>query len=314
MKLCVAIAMLVIPTLASADIFSEYSSFLDPFASIQNPCHDIQNGQFICKDCATLAFCVQENGNWNSMDISTCDTGRDLYCDENVRGCVYKKECTGRGPKFECQNSGKFPDPYDCKQYHVCNETKHDERFVCPQGSAYSPATKSCSLSAHDDICYKAQYTCDNPWDMAAWPSDPNIYYICWYTTVDGEIVRYPLLHRCPDGHVFKGNACVPGGKADSDSQLPETSSSITPMSTTTPSTTRPTTTTAPWTTTTPSTTTPSTTTTMSTSCDLGSGLKANANDCYSYYVCTSGQLVSKTCPSGTYFNPTSLSCTLGGC
>ncbi|XP_073841348.1 uncharacterized protein [Musca autumnalis] len=267
----------------SGNITTEYSSFVDPFAVMQNPCDDIRNGQFLCKDCATLAFCYQEQGNWNTMEIATCDTARGLYCDETARGCVYQKECISRGPKFECQNAGKFPDPYDCKQYHVCSSTKEDERIVCPSGTAYSPTTKSCSLSTNNEICHKAQYTCNNAFNMGAWSSDPNIYYICWYTTVDGEIVRYPLLYRCQDGYEFIANTCVPkSSPAQPTASAPTTTTSVANP--------------------------------PAASCDLSTNLMPNPNNCRSYYICKNGLLEDKECPSGTYFQASTLMCVVGSC
>lgn len=270
-------------------------TFIDPYASIQNPCEDIRNGQFVCKDCATLAFCVQQDGMWNSLEITRCETNKGLYCDEEFHGCVHKSACsTIRGPKFECQNSGEFPDPFDCKQYHTCNEAKVDERGICPQGTAYSPATKSCSLSSYDDICYKAQYKCENPGDMGPWPSDPNIYYVCWYSTADGKPELYPLLHRCANGYEFKADRCIQTYSSVNNPSTSTTASSAAPSAA-------------------PSTAAPAATTPLI-SCGIGSTLKANPNDCHSYYVCSDGKLTSKTCPGGTYFQVPTLSCVFGSC
>lgn len=271
-----------------ANVAIEYSSLADPFAVMQNPCDDIRNGQFLCKDCATLAFCYQEEGNWNTMQIASCDTGRGLYCDEDVRGCVYKKECVSRGPKFECQNAGVFPDPYDCKQYHVCSANKEDERMICPSGSAYSPATKSCSLSTSNEACRKAQYTCDNVLDMGVWPSDPNIYYICWYTSVNGEIVRYPMLYRCQDGYEFIANTCMPKSSISAPGSTTRKETPATPITTTTVA--------------------------SPLSCDLATNLLANPSDCHSYFICKNGQLENRQCPAGTYFQATTLMCVSGSC
>lgn len=255
----------------STSLSLELSQLVDPFNTIQNPCESIQNGEFICKDCNTLGFCVQQNGQWLTAPIIECDPGQSLFCDEEVRGCTFQKECklANRAPKFECQNSGTYPDPYECKYYHVCDQKNQDTRMMCPSGTAYSPATKSCSLSSTDEICFVSQYTCTKVGEMGAWPTDPNIYYVCHVK--NNQI--YPILYRCQNGYTFNYGKCMAATAQ-----------------------------------------TEATTTVLPTTCTPGSGLVANPNDCYSYMVCSNGQLVNLKCSPGTYFDAKTKRCEFGSC
>ncbi|XP_037825525.1 peritrophin-48-like [Lucilia sericata] len=259
---------------------TQYSQLIDAFSRVQNPCDDIRNGQFICQDCGTLAFCLQQDGEWTTLTVTECQTEHNLYCDEEARGCIFKHKCKepNRGPKFECQNGGIFPDPYDCKYYHVCDNSNEGERFICPSGTAYSPASKTCSLTPETDICLKPQYECNELGQMGAWPTDPSIYYVCHSTNVDENVVRYPALYRCRSGYVFVNTKCIP---YTSSTEAPPTAPTTVPEIMT---------------------------------CIRGSGIIPNPYDCYSYFVCVNGLLVSTTCPTGTHYNDDSKSCIFGKC
>lgn len=223
---------------------------------------------------------MQQNGAWNTLKVTECQTEHNLYCDEEARGCVFKQSCKEitRGPKFECQNSGIFPDPYDCKYYHVCDSKNEGERSICPSGTAYSPATKTCSLSSNTDICLEPQYECKTLGKMAPWPTDPSIYYVCHVANVAGNPVRYPALYSCQSGNVFVNNKCIP---LTTPTLAPPPESTSAPEIKT---------------------------------CQPGSDLTVNSYDCYSYFVCANGILVSTKCPTGTHFSQNSKSCIFGKC
>lgn len=257
-----------------------YSDLIDPFRLVHNPCEDIRNGQFICQDCGTLSYCMQRDGSWQTFTVSECPTQNNLYCDVEARGCVYKDSCkeTFMGPKFECQHVGVFPDPYDCKHYHVCDSKKEDTRYICPSGTAYSPASKTCSLTPNADICLKPQYECKTIGQMGAWPTDPSIYYVCHATFVENKQVRYPVLYQCQNGYIFNGNKCV---IYTTPTLAPP------PAPTAVPEVKR---------------------------CTPGSGLTLDKSDCYSYYVCIDGLLQSHKCPPGTHYEDKTKSCTFGSC
>ena len=258
----------------------EYSELIDPFSINNNPCESVRNGQFICKDCATLAFCSQQDGNWITVELTSCDTNHNMYCEEETRGCVFQQSCKlpNRGPKFECQNAGIFPDPYDCKYYHVCNNNNVGERLVCPRGTAYSPATKTCSLPTNSDICLEPQYKCNRLGDMGAWPTDPTIFYVCHITSTGSEQIRYPILYSCSPGYVFINNKCT---LFTTPTLAPPPAPTAVPEIQT---------------------------------CKPGSGLSPNPYDCYSYLICVDGQLIPANCPASTYYNDKKKSCDIGKC
>ncbi|KAM7356666.1 uncharacterized protein ACRADG_002318 [Cochliomyia hominivorax] len=263
-----------------SDHIALYSQLIDPFFVHQNPCDNIRNGGFFCKDCGTLSYCLQENGKWVTADVAECKVEHNLFCDENARGCVFKTSCTESltGPKFQCQHPGIYPDPYDCKYYHVCDNSNEGSRFRCPSGTAYSPANKTCSITPNTDICLKPQYECTKLGQMGAWPTDPSIYYVCHATQINGETVRYPLLYQCPNGHVFVDAKCV---LYTSSTTPPPTAPTAKPEIQT---------------------------------CTPGSPLKSNPYDCYSYFNCVNGLWVSILCPPGTHYSDATKSCTFGTC
>ncbi|XP_065361812.1 uncharacterized protein LOC135955389 [Calliphora vicina] len=181
---------------------SAQSSLVDPFTTAHNPCEHVRNGQFICLDCATLGFCAQRNGVWTTLTIGTCKTDQHLYCDEQAHGCIFQKTCKSqsRGHKFECQNAGIYPDPYDCRYYHKCGENKEAESEICPNGAAYYPATKSCSITVNHELCVRPQYNCTTTGQTGAWPTDAKIFYVC--------LGERPILYNCQSGYSFVNGKC----------------------------------------------------------------------------------------------------------
>lgn len=283
---------------------TEYSDLKSALSLVQNPCQTVSNSQFVCADCGTLGFCFHQNDEWVMMTVMDCDTTRKMYCNEEFKGCTYQQQCKqlSKGPKFECQNPGFYPDPYNCKNYHVCNNINVDELFICPSGSAYSPATKSCSLSSNDAVCYETQYNCTTFGQMGAWPSDNNIYYVCMVQNVGGELIRYPTLYRCQDGYNFVQGRCV---------LAPAVMQTTTSEAQTTPS--------VAMTTTSEVQTTPSVAMTtvseaMTTTTCVSGSLLPNDIDCSSYYVCINGQLQNQKCPTGTSYNREKHNCDFTKC
>ncbi|WP_431308927.1 chitin binding peritrophin-A domain-containing protein, partial [Halalkalibacter flavus] len=59
---------------------------------------------------------------------------------------------------FQCSEEGFFPDPYDCKKYHVCLPIAVDGNddlmtFECPEGTSYDALSASCGFPLTTDAC-----------------------------------------------------------------------------------------------------------------------------------------------------------------
>lgn len=188
-----------------------YSLGIDSAELVTNPCQSIRLAGFVCVDCGTLGYCTFVDGQWKTLEMTTCQSQHGFYCsDENTFGCTWQPKCTVpvRG-KFYCQQAGIFPDPYDCRSYHECSAQNLDTPHQCTNGAAYSLMTQSCTLPRESEQCTQKQYSCSKLGDVGAWPSNSSYYYVCQQETVDTQEVFYPLMRKCNDGYTFNGNTCV---------------------------------------------------------------------------------------------------------
>ncbi|EDV96807.1 uncharacterized protein LOC6556406 [Drosophila grimshawi] len=195
---------------------------IDSADLVSNPCQDVRLGGFICVDCSTLGFCSHVDDQWQTVSITECQTERGFYCsDEGTFGCTWQPKCQVpvRG-KFFCQSPGIFPDPYDCRNYHVCNEQNVDTRHQCTNGAAYSLLANSCSLPRESEQCTEKQYECNYVGQTGVWLSNSNYYYICQKDRQGDQDVFYPLMMKCSDDYSFNGHSCVPNIKFIEPSSL----------------------------------------------------------------------------------------------
>lgn len=188
-----------------------FSLGIDSAELVTNPCQSVRLAGFICVDCFTLGYCTFVNGQWQTLQMTTCESEHGFYCsDENTFGCTWQPKCKVpvRG-KFYCQQAGIFPDPYDCRNYHECDAQNVDTPRQCTNGAAYSLLTHSCSLPRDSEQCTEKQYSCTRLGQVGAWPSNSSYYYVCQQEVQDATEVFYPLMLKCHDGYTFNGNACV---------------------------------------------------------------------------------------------------------
>ncbi|XP_017841544.2 uncharacterized protein LOC108599260 [Drosophila busckii] len=191
---------------------------IDAAALVTNPCQEVKTAGFICVDCGTLGFCSNVNGQWQTVGMTDCKTERGFYCSDEGQGtigCTWQPKCTVpvRG-KFYCQQPGFFPDPYDCRSYHECDERHVDTPRQCTNGAGYSLATNTCVIPRHTDQCTEKQYECRAVGDTGAWPADNRFYYVCQKETVGGDDYYYPLMMKCREGYEFNGHSCVQSSRS----------------------------------------------------------------------------------------------------
>ena len=258
-------------------------------------CDERKTAGAICESCELLSTCVKHTSGWVNIPVETCDTEKGFYCNAQLGMCSNQTgPCHPFGAEgnFPCTSHGIFPDPYDCQKYHMCyfvSSTLVSATVDCGGSTAFDASTGRCSLTLQDPSCQREQFHCSMAGEAHAWPSSPNIFYICKATSNGDERILFPALYRCADGEIFDGYTC-------------RTNSSTPPVSTTTYD---------PW-----NPTQPTTTSTPSTGQCTQVGLLPDRQDCHKYYYCSAINGVMKhfECPAGTYYNPGSSACRFGNC
>ncbi|XP_049542588.1 uncharacterized protein LOC125955498, partial [Anopheles darlingi] len=241
-------------------------------------CSDRQAPGFICYDCYTAAVCVKVGNSWETVLVESCNTAEGLYCNEFEGGCsAAVGSCNPlAADAFECNVPGVYPDPFNCRLYHMCFLNGNNPVAISMDcgGAAFSPATGDCSLPLNDTSCQTPQFNCDFAGQMNAWPGNNNIYYICAVEpNVNGNRVLRPRLYRCPPNEMFQDGRCVQRDW----SNLPP--GSIIPYE-----------------------------------CERV-GLFPDHTHCRYYYACNADLVAERIqCPDGAFFNPSILACVLGSC
>lgn len=187
-------------------------------------CDERSTSGLICQTCELMATCVMVDSAWMTVPVETCDTDEGYYCNVARRGCSNETgPCHPFGyvGNFACTSQGVFPDPYDCQKYHMCYNAASQPvvaNIECGGNKAFSAATGDCSMGLNDTVCSRPQFTCSNSGDIAAWPGNANIFYICKATLERGQRILYPTLYRCASGEVFNGRDCMPRGRGNAPS------------------------------------------------------------------------------------------------
>lgn len=258
-------------------------------------CESRQTPGPICESCELLATCVQHSNGWVNIPVESCDVANGFYCNTRLGTCSNSTgPCHPFGIEgnFQCTSQGIFPDPYDCQKYHMCyflDIVLVAASVDCGNDKAFDARTGQCSMTLQSSVCTQPQYTCPYVGYVAAWPTNPNIFYVCKSTVnqnADDTVVTYPSLHRCNDGEIFQDFVCRNAG---STLVPPTNSPSVDPN-------------------------------------DDGFsvipnrcqhiGLMEDANNCRKYYYCSSlnGTMQHMDCPAGTYYRRDQFACVLGTC
>ncbi|KAM8710440.1 hypothetical protein ACLKA7_017110 [Drosophila subpalustris] len=260
-------------------------------------CEGRQTPGAICESCELLATCVQHSNGWVNIPVESCDVANGYYCNIRLGACS-----NATGPchpfgiegNFQCTSQGIFPDPYDCQKYHMCyflDIVLVAAAVDCGNDKAFDARTGQCSMTLESSVCTQPQYQCPHVGYVAAWPTNPNIFYVCKSTVnqnAEDTVVTYPSLHRCNDGEIFADFVCRPGNN------------SLVVPSTTPPAQVDP---------------NDNGFTVMPLRCEHV-GLTPDANNCRKYYFCNAknGQLRHEECPQGTYFDKRQSACVRGSC
>ncbi|XP_053673941.1 uncharacterized protein LOC128724201 [Anopheles nili] len=240
-------------------------------------CSDRQTAGIICASCNIVGVCIKIGSLWEMPFVEACNADEGYYCNEYEGGCSSSiSSCNPGGEgNFECNSPGIFPDPTNCRLYHMCLQNGNNQVAISMDcgGFAFSAATGDCSLPLNNTVCLEPQFNCSFLGQMASWPGNNNIYYICAAETMNGNRYLRPRLYRCPANQMFVGGQCV---QRDWSNMPPGT---IVPYVCQRP------------------------------------GLFVDPSHCQYYYSCNSELVSTHLqCPDGTYFNANTLSCVLGTC
>ncbi|KAL7732605.1 hypothetical protein ACLKA6_013539 [Drosophila palustris] len=263
-------------------------------------CEGRQTPGAICESCELLATCVQHSNGWVNIPVESCDVANGYYCNIRLGACS-----NATGPchpfgiegNFQCTSQGIFPDPYDCQKYHMCyflDIVLVAAAVDCGNDKAFDARTGQCSMTLESSVCTQPQYQCPHVGYVAAWPTNPNIFYVCKSTVnqnAEDTVVTYPSLHRCNDGEIFADFVCRPGNNNNKIpwSQLRPRPPQVDPND--------------------------NGFTVMPLRCEHV-GLTPDPNNCRKYYFCSAknGQLRHEECPQGTYFDRRQSACVRGSC
>ncbi|KAG8225748.1 hypothetical protein J437_LFUL016103 [Ladona fulva] len=116
----------------------------------------------LCVDCQTLLNCKKSPNGFNTELIEICD--EQSPCDLSTNGCKTGGTC--RYEPFSCLNvpDGVHPDPYSCREYHVCFQDTTDDN-VCPGLLTFDYIKGSCSNATKPEDCKNLE-VCENKGDI----------------------------------------------------------------------------------------------------------------------------------------------------
>ncbi|XP_030385761.1 uncharacterized protein LOC115632670 [Scaptodrosophila lebanonensis] len=185
--------------------------------SAANSCLRRQSPGPLCETCELMSLCVKNSNGWFGIPLVSCDVKNGYYC--NARLGVCSKDLGPCHPlatadNFKSNLPGIFPDPYDCQRYYLCYYEGSTLTCVianCDVSKAFDASTGQCSVSPQSAACTQKQFECPYVGHIAAWPTNPNIYYVCKATVkqnINDTIIIYPLLQRCSDGQIFVDSFC----------------------------------------------------------------------------------------------------------
>lgn len=167
----------------------------------------------MCKNCTQVALCISNgDGGFVQIDTENCDLDKKQTClnakctiDPNP-SCVESIDIP-----FPCNAKGVFPDPFDCKKYHICCNTEKSDVNNCDINHAYDPLTTYCKTLLNNKTCTEIPIpVCTKVGQLGALVKNKSIYYICQEKeTPDKKKVLYPMQYLCPNGKSFVNNRCT---------------------------------------------------------------------------------------------------------
>lgn len=159
----------------------------------------------MCASCKKSVYCIDYGGKYQNITMDTCDDTTNCYqgycTNETNIPCVQ-----GKKSEFICNDIGMFPNPYDCKAYHVCSKTGVSApQISCPAKYAYDPITTYCKISIPNGCPTNPPV----PYCLKIGQSGPLVNKSIFYICIAKENVLIPQLFICPYGKTYLNNKCT---------------------------------------------------------------------------------------------------------
>lgn len=194
-----------------------------------------------CDDIKNVYVCIRSGDNFIKQHVDTC--ADELTCIANEGGCSDKPnlQCGFNKFQMECKSDGIFPDPYNCKKYHICvpdieyahakktttttteepeevstpepEEGGEDTEYKaysleCDEGYGYDPTTTFCQVELKNNECESSLIPACTTFTLPkSFTSNPSYYYMCAKDVGSDEY--QPKVFKCPHGEPFINGTCV---------------------------------------------------------------------------------------------------------
>ncbi|XP_055601308.1 uncharacterized protein LOC129750110 [Uranotaenia lowii] len=171
-------------------------------AEVIPPTCDGVNYYSTCYDCNQILVCsgklpsTQQNCRVNSPTKPYCSAGI----------CSATPTCPPE--PLSCTDAGKFPDPYNCTQYHYCEAAGEDSSvYACPPKYVYNADTGLCKVQVYVADCMTAK--CDPTKGFGTYGTSKTFFAICTYD--DKGVLSSVDMAKCPNNTLFdtvNGSGC----------------------------------------------------------------------------------------------------------
>ncbi|XP_053686065.1 uncharacterized protein LOC128735606 [Sabethes cyaneus] len=159
----------------------------------------------VCANCTHIAVCV---GNFAARP---CPESRP-YCNSLAEGdaClatpdpVYS-ECSNSQSGLTCTSRGFFPDPIDCRKYHLCtSDSGTSDVYHCPEGYLFNLDTLVCERQTVNSSCVRVN--CSSDAVLIPYAGSRQMYAYCDFSR-NPEVPKI-YMFRCPNRAIFDGHFC----------------------------------------------------------------------------------------------------------
>lgn len=164
----------------------------------------------MCKDCSKLVKCVEESNGFTEVPVEDCNTENEEYCfNDSQCSTSFNTHCTP-DYEFKCTATAFFPDPVDCRVYHICvkvaqNTFKHNV-FRCNEPYAYNMKRTYCDHKLKENRCPENLPVPECSYDgQTGALENESIWFIC---KKDNSNHLIPELQLCPNAQFYNGTAC----------------------------------------------------------------------------------------------------------
>lgn len=136
-----------------------------------------------CRNSTTIQRCTASG----QYKYTNCRSG--WRCVNGIGRCLRRLV----NNQFTCPEfPGVYPDPHNCRAYHICDANKVDTEVTCYAQQVYDPILQSCQRKTADRPCYR--FKCRGGSGQVAYPGDANVYGTCSRNN------RVDSLSRCAIG------------------------------------------------------------------------------------------------------------------